>query len=63
MYLCAGFSKPKFMVDSTEEEFKGVRSLLLYLISCLPGLVSVFLFYFYSDLRGALPVYDADSRD
>jgi 3-dehydrosphinganine reductase len=25
VYLCAGFSKPKFMVDSTEEEFKGVR--------------------------------------
>jgi 3-dehydrosphinganine reductase len=24
VYLCAGFSKPKFMVDSTEEEFKGV---------------------------------------
>lgn len=24
VYLCAGFSKPKFMVDSSEEEFKGV---------------------------------------
>jgi len=24
VYLCAGFSKPKFMIDSTEDEFKGV---------------------------------------
>lgn len=28
VYLCAGFSKPKFMIDSTEEEFKGVSPLL-----------------------------------
>jgi len=27
IYLCAGFSKPKFMIDSSEEEFKGVRLL------------------------------------
>ena len=24
IYLCAGFSKPKFMIDSTEDEFRGV---------------------------------------
>lgn len=26
IYLCAGFSKPKFMIDSTEDEFQGVRA-------------------------------------
>ena len=25
VYLCAGSSRPKFMLDSTEEEFKGVH--------------------------------------
>ena len=39
IYLCAGFSKPKFMIDSTEEEFKGVCPLLLH-PSCL---ISVFV--------------------
>jgi 3-dehydrosphinganine reductase len=25
VYLCAGSSRPKFMLDSSEEEFKGVH--------------------------------------
>lgn len=25
IYLCAGFSKPKLMLDSSEDEFQGVR--------------------------------------
>ena len=29
VYLCAGSSRPKFMLDSTEEEFKGVHPLHL----------------------------------
>ena len=32
VYLCAGFSKPKFMIDSTEEEFKGVCPFLPHFI-------------------------------
>jgi 3-dehydrosphinganine reductase len=37
VYLCAGFSKPKFMVDSTEEEFKDVSIQPLHFASYWSG--------------------------
>jgi hypothetical protein len=59
VYLCAGFSKPKFMIDSTEEEFKGVCPLLLIFISSLSDLRP----WIDGRLGGRLAIYDADDRD
>jgi hypothetical protein len=47
------------MVDSTEEEFKGVCPLLLIFISSLSGL----RIWIDERFGGRLAIYDADDRD